>query len=1308
MEFKILGPLEVWDGGRRLTPRPGKQRALLQLLLLRPNRAIPVDDLVEALWGEAPPDTAHTALHGHVSSLRKLLGAERIQTAEASYALRLEPRELDVMRFEELVAAAGKESEPAARARLYKEALALWRGEPAAGFAHPELAEPLVVRLRELYLSALEQRIDADLALGQHREVIPELEQLIAAEPLREEPRRQLMVALYRSGRQADALSVYEEFRRAFSVELGLDPGAQLQRLHQQILSRDPALDLAVKAPPQTRQARKLVTVLVAELEPTGSSDPEEMERVITQPLSRGQALLEQYGATVQPLFANGLVAVFGAYQAHEDDPERAVRAGIALRDALSKESAFSFRAGIECGSALVTLEDARVEVTGSVLAAASRLQAHAATGAVLAGEGVYRSTSEAINYEQEPGDRYLVMQAKRRVRSPIATDDLPFMGRERETALLESIFARAIEGRPQLALIAADAGGGKSRLAREFRLKVEAGAAHAWREGRCLPYGDGVTFWALGEIVKEEAGILESDSPVATVEKLHQAVSALLTEARDRSWMESALAPLVGVSDPSTPGLDQLMAAWRRFLEALAAREPLVVLIEDMQWADSSLVAFVENLADEMPDSPLLIVCTARLEFLESHPGWSGGKRNTVTIALPPLDEISTGALFEAILGKPPEPRLVRQAGGNPLFAQELARMVSSAPQTSRVIPETVQSVIAARLDTLEPVARETAMHASVVGEVFWSGAVAYIAGVDQHVADERLRQLQRGQFIRRLRNSAVKGQAEYAFGHALVKDVAYDSIPIRKRAHLHELAAKWIEGLAGERVADHADFVAHHYSAALDLMRAAGAQSEELSKKTCEYLILAGDRAMRLDVIAAERFYRRALELTPDSDSLRPTTLARIASAAQERGRLHEAQPIYEEAIAAFGSTSDWLNAARALMDLSRVLWRIGSSERQAPLIDEAIKLLEPHPLGPDLARAWMLKGRELVHLGQAAESLPWSERALIAADQVNRPDIKVWSLMYRGMARVDLADPRGAVDMRDSLQLGLDLGLGLETAICYANLGDFVSLEDGPEHGLRMYQEGIRFSERRGLVHNLMWIKSNMPFALFQLGEWDGALREGDEVLEWDRTEGTSQLTLFVLAVKSQILTYRGLLEEAKTAVDQLLPLARSIGGVHALVHALPSAALYLNAIGDSERALELIREVELATRGSGGWRSHRIAECARMCIHAGEVSLAEALLTGAATYPKLHSGLVLTAQAAVAEARGDHRRARGLFHQAREFWAGFGNQLEFAIALQGEARSLAVLGQKDEAREAAEAARRVRDGLGMRDTIADSSS
>jgi DNA-binding SARP family transcriptional activator len=320
VEFSILGPLKVLDGGRDLTPGRAKQRALLSTLLLHRNEVVGSDQLVEALWGEAPPPSAPTALHGHVSALRKLLGAERIRTQAPGYRLRVDPGELDLARFETLVAAARLPVEPEERSARLREALALWRGDPLADLRDESSARHELLRLAELQVAALEDRLDADLAGGHHRELVGELEALVAAHPFRERLRGQLMLALYRCGRQADALHAFQDARRALVEELGIDPGPALQRLQRQILDQDPSLDPQPRAPApehvELGEERKLATILLAGVgastAPGQRLDPERLHALLGAYVEAMSEVVTAWGGTLERYVGDTVMAVFG------------------------------------------------------------------------------------------------------------------------------------------------------------------------------------------------------------------------------------------------------------------------------------------------------------------------------------------------------------------------------------------------------------------------------------------------------------------------------------------------------------------------------------------------------------------------------------------------------------------------------------------------------------------------------------------------------------------------------------------------------------------------------------------------------------------------------------------------------------------------------------------------------------------------------------------------------------------------------------------------------------------------------------
>src|SRR6266498_1878010 len=533
----MLGPLEARCAGRPLRLGSIKHRMLLAKLLLHANQVISTDELIDTVWGEQPPPTVRQSLQNHVAALRRMVDQGR---------------------------AALEGGERRTATKLLHEAVALWRGPAladvvAAGVSWPELAG-----IDELEIGAVEARIEADLVAGRHAELIGELESLIRLHPLREHLHGQMMLALYRSGRQADALGAYRHARRTLVDELGIEPSVRLQRLEQAILAQDPALELleparsgddeAGAAPPGEEPAtadsrrgadsgtaeRKLVSVLFAEVdEPTGEADerdPEDVSTMLDRNLERMRAEVSGFGGCVEHAIGGTTMAVFGVPQTHEDDPERAVRAALAIRDALGGE--VELRIAVATGEALVTPGGGPTRVAGDLVTTCARLQQAAPPGSVLVSEATERATSRVISYgpasllalagRAKPVTVWSALEPRNRtgVDALAASRPVPLVGRDRELGTLLDAFERArVTRSPQMVTLVGQAGIGKSRLVAELWRAVEADRELiAWRQGRSTPYGEGVTFGALGEIIKAEAGILETDSPDRIDRKIAQA----------------------------------------------------------------------------------------------------------------------------------------------------------------------------------------------------------------------------------------------------------------------------------------------------------------------------------------------------------------------------------------------------------------------------------------------------------------------------------------------------------------------------------------------------------------------------------------------------------------------------------------------------------------------------------------------------------------------------------------------------------------------------------------------------------------
>ena len=449
---------------------------------------------------------------------------------------------------------------------------------------------------------------------------------------------------------------------------------------------------------------------------------------------------------------------------------------------------------------------------------------------------------------------------------------------------MLRQVYARTLrESSCHLVTLVGEPGIGKSRLIAELREHVDAQPELVhWRQGRCLPYGDGIALWSLGEIVKAHAGILESDDPATTREKLAATVEPLFPTTAERAWIEGELARLVGAAEGEAAAeRDESFAAWRAFLEAVAAQRPLVLVIEDLQWAGTTLLEFVEYLVAWATAVPLVVLCTARPELYELHPAWSGGTRNATTISLSPLSNDDTARLIGALLERSVLPaetqqRLLERAGGNPLYAEQFVQMLRERPGGDVPVPETLQALIAARLDTLTSERKALLQDAAVLGKVFWSGALAAVGKLDDRAVRDGLHELVRRDLVRPSRLSSVEGQAEFAFGHGLVRDVAYAQIPRAVRAGKHTAAADWIEAVAGDRVAEYAELLAHHLREALTLARAAGVETAALADRARRYFVLAGERAGGDDIRRAKALFEQALELTPAGHPERGRVLA------------------------------------------------------------------------------------------------------------------------------------------------------------------------------------------------------------------------------------------------------------------------------------------------------------------------------------------------------------------------------------------------------------------------------------------------
>jgi class 3 adenylate cyclase/tetratricopeptide (TPR) repeat protein len=1101
------------------------------------------------------------------------------------------------------------------------------------------------------------------------------------------------------------------------------------------------------EAPTPTGEERKIVSVLFVDLVGFTSrfdrGDPEDVRALLRPYHAAARRQIERFGGTVEKFVGDAIMAVFGAPVAHEEDAERAVRAALRVLDAVEELEA---RAAVATGEAVVTIgahpEAGEGIAAGDVVNTASRLQQVAPHGSLVVDEPTYRVTRHAIDYERlapvtvkgksepiplwralAPTDRYGI-DAERSLRTPL-------VGRQRELSLLEDVYRRALEEPSvQLATLVGEPGVGKTRLVAEFHAFIDGQPQRVfWRRGRCLSYGEGVTFWAFGEIVKAHAGILESDPPGHASTKLSTSLQTLGEDASEREWLHGRLAPLVGLAGPAAAGSverEELFAAWRRYVEGIASEQPLVLVFEDLHWADEAMLAFVEELVEWATDVPLFCLCTARPELFERSPGWGGGKRNSTTISLAPLTGEETARLVAALLSQavlPAETQatLLERSGGNPLYAEEFVRMLTDREILTRrgraaelaagaeiAVPETVQALIAARLDTLPPQRKSLLHNAAVIGKVFWSGAVATIGGVERRVVEDELHELARKELVRPSRTSSVKDEREYSFWHVLVRDVAYGQIPRGARSRKHRAAAEWIENLAGERIADHAELLAYHSEQALAFATAAGLvdETDELESRACRYLVMAGDRAVQLDVTRAASYYRRALELMPPSDPGRAEVLWKLGDVFQMSGRHTESGRVLREAIADFQARGDGVGAGKALVRLSFALVFEGRTAEARSALAEGVELLEREEPGPELADAYSHTTRDLMMSGRSKECLAWSEKTLSLAERLGRDDVAVLAHQFHGIARCELGDLDGLRELEEAVHTGLELGLAQETVRAHINLANMQWIAKGAAAGLAVERAGIEFAERRGRTGQARWAQGESLWMLFDLGEWDELLRVADCLIEWDRDHGRSYMGTVALSHKAHVFVQRGEVMSAAALVEDFLPGARDIEDAQTLAPALVAAALIERAQGRLPEAVALMDELDAATRGRAGWsRYWQLPEAVRIALAAGASELARRLLKGPDPHAARERHAASTGEALFAEADNRSDEAAARYKEAAHSWAEYGSVLEEGHALFGLGRCLYPIGRSSEARARVADAQALFGRLGARPLVAE---
>jgi class 3 adenylate cyclase/tetratricopeptide (TPR) repeat protein len=1046
MEYRLLGPLEVLDeSGHHVALGGARQQSVLAALLLRTGQTVALERLVSDLW-EEPPETAVKTVQVYVSRLRHGLPSGTIESRPGGYTVVLDGDELDLLAFERLAekghaALAAGDVERAAE--LLQAALGLWRGPALAGLSSEGLRRE-ADRLEELRLRVLGDRHEADLRRGREREVVPELQALVQEHPFRERPRAQLMLALYRSGRPGDALALYRQTRSLFVDELGIEPGQELRELQQAILRQDSSLEAPRLEPPALareptlselgppvaqalpREVRKTVTVLFSDLVDSTHLgrrlDPEALRRLMSRYFEEMRAVLERHGGKVEKYIGDAVMAAFGAPLLHEDDALRAVRAAAEMRERLEDLNPelervwgvrLAARFGVNTGEVIVgdATQD-HLFVTGEAVIAAKRLEEVAEASEILIGETTQRLVRDAVRMERvgqrtskggEAVGAFRVVEVLADTAGRARRFDSPLVGRGRQLASLRTAFTNVVTDRAcHLFTVLGSAGVGKSRLVEEFVGAL--GDDATVLRGRCLPYGEGITYWPVAEVMREAVGVGAQE----TAKQWLATIVAQLEGEPKAELIAERVADALGLAAPSGKSEETFWAV-RKLFEALARRGALVVVFDDLQWAEQTLLDLVEHLADFSRDVPLLILCIARPELLDERPGWGGGKLNASSILLEPLNNDQCRQLIANLVDQPLREdvgaKIAVAAEGSPLFAEELLAMliddellmreggqwISSDDLSELPVPPTIHALLAARLERLPDDERNLIKRASIEGAVFHRSAVSeLVTGSLESGVEGTLMALVRKDVIRPVRADFAEDEA-FRFRHVLIRDAAYGSLPKETRADLHERTADWLERAAGSRLREFEEIVGYHLEQAYRFRGQLGMlddKSAGLALRAGRRLGDAGRRALaRGDIPGALNLLGRAASVLSDATSERLQLLPALAEAARETGDLTRADGILREVITAAAEVGDRGLEAIAQIDREYLRLYIDPTTREERVLETAGRAIEIfEELGNDegLAKAWSLRAQTFWDRCSYGEMEDMLERALVHADR------------------------------------------------------------------------------------------------------------------------------------------------------------------------------------------------------------------------------------------------------------------------------------------------------------------------------------
>ena len=1081
-------------------------------------------------------------------------------------------------------------------------------------------------------------------------------------------------------------------------------------------------------APPSSE--RRLVTVLFTDLvgftAQSEAQDPDEVRDFLSRYFDTCRTLIGRYGGTVEKFIGDAVMAVWGTPVAQEDDAERAVRAALDLVQAVAELGqevgwpGLKARAGVLTGEAAVTIgATGEGMVAGDLVNTASRIQAAAPPGAVYVGDRTRRTTDASVVYEDagvhelkgkaEPVPLWRALRVVAMVGGRQRSHGLeaPFVGRDAELRAVKELFHQSAEGRKaHMVSVIGVAGIGKSRLSWEFWKYIDGVRELVrWHRGRCPAYGEGVTYWALAEMVRSRADIVEAEHPESARTKLRRTVEQFVADPEERTWVEARLAHLLALEERQARDPEDLFGAWRRFFELIAEREPVVMVFEDLQWADPSLLDFIDYLLNWSRGSPIFVMSLARPEISDRFPSWAAARRGVSTMYLEPLRREDMEAMMDGLVPGLPESvrtAILERAEGVPLYAMETVRMLLdrgllveeestyrvAGPIEDLAVPESLHALIAARLDGLTQDERALLQDAGVIGKTFSAAALAGVGGRDEGSIEPTLASLVRKEILGVQADPRSPERGQYVFLQDLVRRVAYETLSKRDRKARHLAVAAYLEReWAGEDL-EIAEVLASHY---VEAHRAApnAPDAADIKARARDALVRAGTRSESLAARrAALSYFEQANELT-DEPALKADLLTRAGSMAMDAGLIDRGRRLFDRGIEIAQRLGDEVLEARIEIRRAFMATADGLLEDSLARMIHAYGILSKYPPGPDLAEAAAEIARLSYFLGRTDQALEFVERALPIAEMLFLPEILSMAMNTKSLLLRTQGRPQESVALlRHSLRLALEHDAAGAAMRAYNNMAAMLDNEGGYEEMQEVTERGLALARKVGHQGwEAKFLSARVPL-LAWLGRWDEAIQADAEAAQVPDASALAAMAM-ERSILSMVHAARGDFELAEQYMfrDVLessddVQAEGTLGIASGWVHFY--AGRYDEAIASAKRSIATREQTGLVGAVEASY-----ALAGHAALEVGDVRRASEFLAEMEAVPSGSRSPHFKAEIArlgakLAASGGETAKARAGFEEALAIFRSIGLRFHLAMALAQYGQWLEDEGREEEAR------------------------